>query len=301
MRTRPLPLLAALLAAGGAAAAEPAPPLTVPDLIGPRFLALQAGVGAASGTESLFLNPAALAARKRYTVDSYYLTDRRPELTGSLRRQDYIGGSVADSQTTRVAAAFGYARVLKGVETGTLLRLGLAGPLAQGLYLGAQANWFDLRGGERIASTFNVDTGLFYQVTRLVSVGASGYNLLSSKHRAVLPRGFGAGVAVGSETSLQLLADWRTDLDRVKDPSGGFTAGDKGTNRWAFGAEYLFANAIPVRAGFEIDDTSKTTWWSAGLGWTTTRGAIDLGWRQSATDARARTFGVAVRLFVPNE
>lgn len=297
MRTRPLPLLAALLAAGGAAAAEPAPPLTVPDLIGPRFLALQAGVGAASGTESLFLNPAALAARKRYTVDSYYLTDRRPELTGSARRQDYIGGSVADSQTTRVAAAFGYARVLKGVETGTLLRLALAAPLAQGLYLGAQANYFDLRGGERIASTFNLDSGLFYQVTRLVSVGASGYNLLSSKHRAVLPRGFGAGVAVGSDTSLQLLADWRTDLDRVRSASGG----SKATNRWAFGAEYLFANAIPVRGGFEIDDTSKTKWWSAGLGWTTGRGAIDLAWRQSATDARARTIGVALRLFVPNE
>jgi len=297
VHTRPLWLFAALLLAGKAAADSPDFPLLVPDLTGPRLLALQAGVGAATGTEALFVNPAALAARKRYTVDAMYLTDRRPGLTDTARRQDYFGGSVMDSSTTALAAAFGYARAQKGVETGTLLRLGLAGPVSSGLFAGLQANYFDLRGAERIASAVNVDAGLFYQVTSKVSVGASGYNLLHSKHHLDEPQGFGLGFAAGSETSLQLTGDWRIDLNRARRADGSA----KKTNRYSVGAEYLFDNAIPLRAGYQVDDTSRTKWWSVGAGWVSTRVAVDVGYRQSTTDSKARTVGVAVRVFVPNE
>jgi hypothetical protein len=297
---RPLWFFTALLVAGNAVAADPPPPpLLVPDLTGPRLLSLQAGVGAATGTEALFINPAALAARKRYTVDAMYLTDRRPGAAGSARQQDYLGSSIMDSSTTRVAAAFGYAMALKGVEKGTLLKLGLAAPLSEGLFAGLQANYFDLRGADRIASAVNVDAGLLYQVTTKVSIGASGYNLLPSKHHYLEPQGYGLGLAVGSETSLQLTGDWRIDLNRARRTDGSA----KKTNRYSVGGEYLFDNAIPIRAGFEVDDTSqpKTKWWSAGVGWVSTRFAIDVGYRQSTTDAQARTVGVAVRVFVPNE
>jgi len=316
-------VLAALLAAGVAAAADSPPPLTVPDLMGPRTLALQAGVGSASGTEALFLNPAAISARKRYTVDTFYLTDRRPGLTLSERQQDELGASVVDSISTPVAAGLAYARMTKGVETGTLLRLALAGPIARGLFLGVQGNYYDLTGGTytdsytgpdpqtrqwpRIASTLNVDAGLFYQATPIVSVGVAGYNLLSAKHREVLPRGFGAGLAVGSDSSLQAVADWHIDLDRgdwvasrgdwVKNASGSA----KSTNRFSAGLEYLVSGSMPFRAGYEIDGTSKTNWWSLGVGLTSTKAALDLGFRQSTTDPRAKTFAAAVRVFVPNE
>lgn len=298
MHTRPLALLAAILSASAAFAAETPPPLTIPDLVGSRTLALQAGVGAASGTEALFLNPAGLAARKRYTVDLLYLADRRPELEGSARKQDYLGASVMDSSTTPIAAGFGYVRALKGVEEGTMLRLGLAAPLTQGLYAGLQGNYFDLRGGERVASTIDLDAGLLYQVSTLVSIGAAGYNLLSgNKHQATLPQGFGVGFVAGSERSLQVVGDWRIDLERVRAADGG----TKAANRYAVGAEYLFANSVPVRAGFQVDDVSETKWWSAGLGWVSARAAIDIGFRQSTTDTSARSLGVSVRVFVPNE
>jgi len=314
-------VLVALLAAGGAAAAESPAPLTVPDLMGPRTLALQAGVGSASGTEALFLNPAAISARKRYTVDAFYLTDRRPGLTLSERQQDHLGGSVVDSISTPVAAGLAYARETKGVETGTLFRLALAGPIAQGLFLGVQGNYYDLTGGTytdsytgpspqerqwpRIASTLNLDAGLFYQAARMVSVGVAGYNLLSAKHRDVLPRGFGAGIAVGSDSSLQAVADWHIDLDRgdwvASRGDWGASGSVKNTNRFSAGLEYLVSGSMPVRAGYEIDDTSKTKWWSLGLGLTSTKAALDLGYRQSTTDPRAKTFAAAVRVFVPNE
>jgi hypothetical protein len=310
--------LAALLAAGAARADSP-PPLTVPDLAGPRTLALQAGVGSATATEALFLNPAAISARRRYTVDAFYLTDRRPAPSSSQappsgaspwRQQDDFGASVVDSISTPLAAGLAYVRDTRGVETGTLLRLALAGPIAQGLFLGVQGNYFDLSGNgstldsagvahpwPRVKSTLNLDAGLFYQANDKVSVGAAGYNLLSAKHREVLPRGFGVGAAVGSDTSLQVVADWHVDLDRVKNATGS----SKSTSRFSAGLEYLVNGVLPLRVGYQIDDTSRTRWWSLGLGLTSTKAALDLGYRQSTTDARARTFGVAVRVFVPNE
>jgi hypothetical protein len=297
VHTRPLALLALLSAAGAAAAADPPPPLTVPDLTGPRTLALQAGIGAATFNEALFLNPAALAARKRYTVDTFYLTDRRPGLAGALGQQDYFGGAVADSSTTAVAAGLGYVRANSGVETGTLIRLAVAAPVGQGLFLGAQANYFDLQGAERVSSTLNVDTGAYYQVTSMVSIGGVAYNLISSKHEAIMPRGYGAGFAIGKDTLLQVVGDWRVDMDRSKDASGK----SRPTNRYSVGAEYLFDHAVPIRGGFQVDDLSKTKWWSVGTGWASPRAAIDFGFRQSTTDPTARTFEVAIRFFVPAE
>jgi predicted porin len=293
--------LAALCLAGGAVAAEPPPPLGVPDLVGPRTLALQSGIALASGNEALFLNPAALAARRRYVADTFFLTDRRPGLSGSSRQQDWFGGAVEDASTTKVAAGLAYARGLKGTETGTLLRLGLASAVSEGVYLGLQGNYYDLHGrsdaGVRIKSAFNLDAGLFYQVTPTVAIGGTAYNLLGAKReeRGVLPRGYGAGVVAGKDTSLQVAADWRYDLDRIS------PKGKKKTNRFSIGAEYLFSGAVPLRAGFEIDETSKTNWWSAGAGYVTTRFGIDLGYRQSTTDPKAKTIGVGLKVYVPSE
>lgn len=269
----------------------------VPDLVGPRTLALQAGVGSATGTEALFLNPAAIAARKRYVLDTFYLSDRRPRLSGSARQQDAVGLAVVDSISTPVAAGLGYVRAFKGVETGTLLRLALGGQLAQGLFAGVQGNYFDLRGGERVAATFNADAGLLYQLSSRVSLGGAAYNLLSNDHRTLMPRSYGVGIAAGSDTSLQVVADWRIDLDRRKDSSGG----SKTSHRYGVGGEYLWAGAVPLRVGYQVDETLDTRWWAAGVGYVTTRLAVDLGYRQSTKDARARTFELALRVFVPNE
>jgi hypothetical protein len=296
VHTRPLWLIAALSAAGSAAAVPP-PPMIVPDLAYPRTLALGGGVGLATSNEALFLNPAAMASRKRYVADTFYLTDRRSGLPGAGDRQDYFGGSVADSATTRLAAGFNYTRAMKGIETGTLLRLGLATAVTNGLYVGVQGNYFDLQGAEEISSTLNMDAGVFFQVTRLVSLGAAGYNFLQTDHREYLPRGYGAGFAVGSDTSLQLVGDWHLDLDRAKQADG--TA--KSTNRYALGLEYLYAQAVPIRGGFQIDDTNRTKWWSVGSGFVSPRFAVDVTYRQSTTDPSAKTVALALRVFVPSE
>jgi len=116
----------------------------------------------------------------------------------------------------------------------------------------------------------------------------AGYNLVPTGHDAVTPMGAGAGIAVGSDTSFKISADWRGDFDRT-----GTT-----TNRYAAGAEVLLGRLVPVRAGWMLDETLDTSWWSMGVGLIAPNGvAVDVGYRQSLDATDARMISVAVKLF----
>ncbi len=64
--------LAAAVACSAAVAraAETPLPAGLPDLVGPRSLALSASIGVAAGNEGIFVNPAAIAARRRYSIET---------------------------------------------------------------------------------------------------------------------------------------------------------------------------------------------------------------------------------------
>jgi hypothetical protein len=94
---------------------------------------------------------------------------------------------------------------------------------------------------------------------------------------------------VGSDRYLQLTGDWRADFDR----NGGKT-----TNRWAGGAEGLVANLVVLRGGLMRDETLSTSWWSAGFGFVTPSAALDVGYRQSTSDATAREIAATLKVFV---
>jgi hypothetical protein len=281
---------AALLAACGASAADPIPPLGIPDLTGPRTLALSAGIGLASGNEGLFLNPGALAARRRYAADGLLLIDRRPDTPGDVNGR-YFGGTVADSVSAPVALAVSYLRANEGPSEGNLWQLAFASPLTDRLFLGLTGKYYTLSGVEDVRAG-TLDAGLFWQVTEKLSLGGVGYNLIPTNHEAILPRAFGAGLTIGSESSMQLTGDWRIDLERADEES---------KNRYGVGAEYLLRGMFPVRAGYQVDEVLDTTWWSAGLGIVTPQVALDLAFRQSVDVASARTFSLALRGFFPTE
>jgi hypothetical protein len=282
-----LVVLAAL--ASGAARADPPPAGGVTDLIGPRALALAAATGVASGNDGIFVNPAAVAARRRYSVEPLFATDRR----GGTTVGQYLGASVVDSLSAPMTASLAYVRPVDGAERGNLLVGGLAGAVMEKLYLGVQARYLGLErttatGTEKIGGV-TADAGLFWEVGDLVSLGVSGYNLVPIGHRRWVPRSVGAGLAVGSDTSFRVMADWHADLDR--DPNG------KTTNRYAAGAEVLLGNMAPVRAGLERDETLGTSWWSLGAGLVTPTGAaLDVGYKQSFTSPNARIIAVSFKL-----
>jgi hypothetical protein len=280
-----------LLAAGAAAATEPPGPGGIPDLAGPRALALSASIGVAAGNEGLFLNPAAIGVRRRYSIESGLMVDRRgAETTGRL-----YGASVVDSISSSVGVGISYLRADEGLYTGGIWHGVLTGPIAEGLNLGVSAKYLSvdptsLAGpGARSSDAITMDAGLYWQVARLVSVGAAGYNLVSIANEAIAPQGAGAGIGVGSDQSFQVTADWRADFE-----TGGAT-----TNRYAAGVEVMLGEAVPIRAGWMRDEKLGGQWWSAGAGLVTRNGvALDFGYRQSLDDPNARTIAATLKVFL---
>lgn len=289
-----IPLLchaaALLLVSATARAADPVPAGGLPEVMGPRTLALGASVGLATGNEGLYTNPAALAARTRYSVDTVGYLDRR----GGESTTQLFGGSVVDSKTSPVTAAFGYLRALRAPGPGdrnwrgNTWTLAFAGAIAEKLYVGASGKLLSLAGAEDVRAA-TADAGFFWQASSLVSIGAAGYNLVDVGHELAAPRGVGAGVTIGNEELFQLTADWRADLERFETTK----------NRYGVGAELLLGRLMPVRAGYQVDEVLDTRWWSVGAGLVSRNGvALDVGYRQSVDDADARTFSASLRMFL---
>ncbi len=281
-------LLAAAAAAASAQTAAPAAspaPAGFPDLAGPRALALEASIGAAASNEGVWVNPASVAARKRYSLETDAFVDRR----GAATEARYYGGSVVDSLSAPVAVGLSYMRADEGDYTGNAWWGTLAGPIAQGLYLGVSGKYLSFK-GPRNVSAATVDAGIYWAVAPKLSVGFAGYNLVSIDAPQVAPLGYGAGIALGDDRSIQVTGDWRADQDRVL---------NKTANRWSLGAEVLLGDLVPVRAGWMRDEVLGGSWWSVGAGLVTRAGvSLDVGYRQSVDDPSARTIAGALKVFM---
>lgn len=273
-----------LFVAGVASAADPPAPMGIPDLVGPRSLALAGGAGIAASNEGLYVNPAAAGARRRYSLEGLMLVDRRgAETTGQ-----FFGLSVVDSLSSPVAGAVSYVRAQKGPYTGNVWHAALSGPIARDFHLGVAGKYLQVS-GPRSADAATVDAGLFWQVAEYLSIGGAGYNLVSIANDGVAPMGAGAGIGIGSDRSFQVTADWRADFDRR----------GKTTNRYGAGVEVLLGQLVPVRAGWARDETLDTRWWSVGAGLVTQAGvALDVGYRQSLDDSRSRTVAATLKVFL---
>jgi hypothetical protein len=285
VRTSTTGLVLSLALCTAARAADPIPAGGIPDIVGPRSLGLAASIGAASGNDGLYVNPGAIAARRRYAIEGGAFFDRR----GAETVDRFLGGSIVDSESSPVTAGVSYLRAQKGLYTGNLVHFALAGPLTEGFFLGVGGKYLSLE-GPRKTTAVTADAGVLWQVVELLSVGVSGYNLVPVGNKLAAPMGMGAGLAVGSDRSFQVTGDWRSDFDRL---------GNKTANRWAAGAEALLLDLIPVRAGWMKDEVLDTSWWSAGVGIVTPTGvALDVGYRQSIEDPKARTIAATLKFFV---
>lgn len=287
---RRAPLAAALACAllAGAARADDPVPAGIPDLVGARALGMAAYRGVASGNDGIFTNAAALAARRRYSIEGQWFLDR----VGSATALQAFGASVVDSETGSVTGGFAYTRVPSGDYRGNLLHVAVAFPVAQGFFLGGTGKYLSLDGpgGDQVRAG-NVDAGAFWQAASMVSLGFAGYNLVSAGHRTtVQPRAIGGGIAIGDERRFHVAADWRGDFDRRP---GGLT------NLYAVGGELLLGDMFPVRGGYVRDETRNASFWSAGLGIVTSSGvAIDASFRQGIDRSDDRTFAIGLKLFV---
>ncbi len=280
-------LLAVLLLANPARGEAPLP-TGVPDLIGARGLSIGAYRGLAPGNDGMFTNAAALAARRRYAIETQWLLDR----AGADNAFQVLTASAVDSEAS-VTGGFAYTRVLSGPWLGSLLHLPVAFPLGERLYLGATAKYQSLDGprNDQMRAA-NVDVSAFWQASSVFSLGGSVYNLLDAGHHALQPRAYGAGAAVGDDRTFHLAVDWRGD---VRGPG-------KLTSLYAVGAEVLLADVAPIRAGYLRDDTRHASFWSAGAGWVSAAGVgLDLAYRQCIERSDERVLAVGLKLFVQSQ
>jgi hypothetical protein len=275
-----LALSGGLLCAPARAADSPlVPPL--PELSGPRSVGLSATVGTASGNEGIFVNPAAIAARRRYALELGGLVERR----GADSVIELVQGSVVDAITSPLAAGLAWAKVLEGPYEGSVFDLAFAGAASRGLYLGASVKYLTLD-GPRKAKAATVDAGLLWEVSEWVSVGATGYNLVPIGNEALAPRMAGAGITLGNDRFVQVTGEWMADLDAAET-----------LNRYSVGAEFLLAGAFPLRAGWVKDELLDTSWWSAGVGVVQGRFGLDVGYRQSLDASSARTISASFKMY----
>jgi hypothetical protein len=284
-RLLPTALTLALLVASWPAAADLPPPGGLIDLVGPRALGVSAATAGTYGSEAIFVNPAAIGIHTGYVIEGLGVQERRGADTVSR----YLGGAVIDAVSSPVAAGFGYLRSMEGPQIGNLYFLTLAGPLAERLHIGLQGRYMKL-GGVKPINAVTLDAGLSYEATSLVTIGVAGFNLVPTAHPLQLPQSMGAGLAIGTDTSFRVLADWK----------GTWLPHGQLANRYAVGADALLGGMLVLRAGWKRDELLATSWWSAGIGLVTPDGfALDVGYKQSFEATSAREMGLSLRYYPP--
>jgi hypothetical protein len=257
----------------------------IPDVVGARGLALGAYRGLAGGNDGIFANAAALAARRRYAVETQWLLDR----AGSSNELQLLTGSVVDSEGS-VTGGFAYTRVFSGPWIGNLFHLPIAFPLGERFFMGVTGKYQSIDGptNDQMRAA-NFDASAFWQPSSFFSLGGAVYNVLDAGHRFEQPRAYGAGAAIGDDRTFHLAVDWRGDTQRQ----------GKLTSLFAVGGEVLVSDLVPLRAGYVNDDTRHASFWSAGAGVVSTSGvALDVAYRQCIERSDERIFAVGLKVFV---
>lgn len=284
---RRLALLTALaMAAPALAQTGPLPPSPT-DYVYARSLALSAYRGLAGDNDAIFYNPAAIAGRRHLEIDLQGLLAR----DGSDTTGTFFSFSAVDSTSGPVAGgvAYTYPKTLGYAPAGFfggLSDLALAFPLGKTFYVGGTISYLAVASPTVNVSAVNVTPGVLWQVAKLVSVGAVGYNLINTHHPDLTPLALGAGAAVGADKAFHLTGDFYREW------------GTSVRNVWSAGGEAFLFDVLAVRGGWTFDLGRKTDWWAGGLGFYTGGFGFDATYKQSL-GGEGRVLAVGIKI-VPN-
>ncbi|MFO0600845.1 MAG: hypothetical protein U0228_36380 [Myxococcaceae bacterium] len=230
------------------------------------------------GAEAVGGNPAALSLYKRYLI----------EATGSWDvPQGYGFGSlvVADS-TNALSAGISYTfATFGGPERrwAHLTTMGLAYAIADVFHLGIAVRHHVLVGASNTNSV-SMNAGLVVRPIEYLSFGFSGHNLISVYNRDV-SRYFVASIAGQLFQQLSPAFDLRMDFNQVQP-------------RFAFhgGIEWLIAQMIPVRAGYEHDGIANHDYISFGTGYFSSGSGVDIAYRHEINGQNGRLISLTLKL-----
>ena len=314
-----------------------AAPAAAQDFVGARALGLgEAYRAIATGNDAIYFNPAGLPTLKRYALEGQYFMN----LVDENHEADV---SVVDSKTNPLAVGIAYTfqgseltrrRTLEHTAT-----LAAAYPIFDRMWsIGAGFKYKNV--SDAIAGNYlnaiSADVGTLIQIPGGVNVAGVGYNLIPirSVDSAHVPISAGFGVAWdvgplsallfggdavlgavqtaagvpdtpgfgslrGALSGLTLSADWLIDFETLN--------GAK--SKYSVGLEYLIADTVPIRLGYNYDEINPAVEAlggrppepqhrvSAGFGLIVPYFGFDLSYQQSVTDVDARVLSLALKGF----
>jgi len=272
------------------------------ELTSPRALGMGDALrAAATGSAGIHLNPSGLTLLRSYVIEGGY------QFRGA-DSTNFVDVSVADSITSRVAAAAYFDYESADVKDDTGVKLGersgwesglaVAVPLVEWLSLGLTPKYQSIdqpaMGGGR-AEGFTIDAGATIRPLSFLNIGVVGANLIEQDSTRA-PRTFGLGFALVPFPALLVDFDLVFDFNTARLT----LRPDQAEAQYHFGGEYLLAQRVALRGGYVHDGVTGSNFAAFGASLVTPQIALDFGGRTQVDGPgqHATLFGVSLRLFL---
>lgn len=230
------------------------------------------------GAESVGGNPAALSLFKRYVTEG----------TGSWDiPQGYGNASLAllDSTNSLAMGISYHFATYGGFERrwAHITTLALAFPIADWLHIGLAGRNHILVGATN-TNSITVNAGIIFRPGEWLSLGFSGHNLIPN-YNVDITRYFVASASSLLFSQLTPAVDVRFDFNQQ-------------TPRYAVhaGLEWLIAQVVPIRAGYEWDGIMGHQYISGGLGYFSSGSGVDLAYRHELGGAGGKMISLTIKL-----
>jgi len=251
---------------------------------------------AATGMMSLYFNPAGMSQAMNYVAEGGYTRVR------DTSQNALTVGAVDSRSNEMLAMGVGYTYLMDGDLPGTpsgkrsghIVRLGASAGVRGdelGLFVGGTAHWrkIGLSTQDDPFKAWNFDLGLMMAWQGILRFGAVARNLASPSDavaRREMPRGVGGGMSVFYQ-SLLVAGDVEFDLDTRSEPRPV----------WSSGAEYFFAGTIPIRVGYQRNETTERQYVTFGIGAVVKTISVDASYALDLGEAERGRFAMGVRFY----
>jgi hypothetical protein len=242
-----------------------------------------AGAAIATSNDALTLNPAGLSQARRYHFEIDGVYDSKFPAQGIL-------ASIVDSASTSVGSGLLFSRWGSGQPGGRGEGWGLgfaySSTVGQGLYTGGQTKFLRYRGPDGLTAKWAQDIGVLSK--RGSFSWAAVVQNISTEKLPLAPLTGTVGLAWGEDT------DWHLALDYKADFSDTAHVKHKGIA----GLEVLVGESIALRGGATWDASAHQWWTSAGVGFLTEKGGLQLVWRRRVSGPYDQLFEGGLTLYL---
>lgn len=232
------------------------------------------------GAEAIGGNPAALSLYKRYQI----------EASGSWDIPAGYGfGTIglADSTNalaTGVSYTFATFNSDKGRNWGHLTTLGFSYAFGDVFHIGVAGRSYVIV-GPNPTNSISMNAGVVIRPVSFLSFGVSAHNIIGVYNQYV-PRYYVASISAQILGQLTPIFDLRANLDDIQRPRFAYSGG----------IEWLIAQAVPVRAGYQWDGIDGHQYISGGIGWFSDGSGIDIAYRHELGGLGGRLVSLTLKL-----